>query len=295
MSQFYGATTWAYQASNNYFQIQMPSLSTVQSSYVTFDVGSSFAVYELSGLFFRLGISGGGSAYSRLRCQVSADGLNWYELQMTWTTSGTTYSAKTTQWYTVTTEAHMQMIPTSFALTNRTTGTPRDLSVDANRTGVTCGLRKWDAMSISSHDFSSTYVATDEWWYMLKGVRGVGRFSTTGSVEQNTIGYDLKVGGGLVYSHNVYSLNCTALYLTTSWETSGHSHVWVVHASNDQHTWTEMATGEFDDTDPKKMSTWARMEATGASCSKALVPVRATGSTSCRGRTRSTTCTVDSG
>jgi hypothetical protein len=173
---------------------------------------------------------------------------------MAWTTSGTTYSAKTAQWYTVPSGAQMQMIPTSFALTNRTTGTPRDLSVDANRTGVTRGLRKWDAISISSQNFSSDYVATEEWWYLFNGVRGVGTFTTTGSVEQNLLGYALKVGGGLVYSHNVYSLNCTSLYMVTSWETGPYSHVWAVSASNDQANWTEMATGAFSDT--TKMTKW---------------------------------------
>ena len=249
-----GATTWAYQGTTNYFKLQVPTLSTVQSSYVTIDLGASFAVYEMSGLFLRLAICGGDVGYSRLRCQVSADGLTYYERLLTWTTSGTTYSAKTSQWYTVPTGTQMQMIPTCFALTNRTTGTPRDLSVDANRTGVTRGLRKWDTISLSSQDFSSVYSDTEEWWYITNGVRGCGTFSTTGSVEQNTLGYALKVGGGLVYSHNTYSLNCTALCLTTSWETGTYSHLWVVSASNDQANWTEMATGAFTDT--AKMVPW---------------------------------------
>jgi hypothetical protein len=57
-----------------------------------------------------------------------------------------------------------------------------------------------------------------------------------------------------VYSHNVYSLNCTSLCLTTSWETGGYSHLWVVSASNDQVNWTEMATGAFSDA--TKMVPW---------------------------------------
>jgi hypothetical protein len=249
-----GATSWAYQATTNYFKLQVPTLATNQSSFVTIDLGSAYAVDELSGMFLRLAICGGNVPYSRLRCQLSADGLTYYERQMSWTTSDTTYSAKTAQWYTVPSGAQMQMIPTSFALTKRTTGTPRDLSVDANRTGVTRGLRKWDAISISSQDFSSNYVATEEWWYLFNGVRGSGTFATTGSAEQNTLGYALKVGGGLVYSHNVYSLNCTSLYMVTSWETGTYSHVWAVSASNDQVNWTEMATGAFTDT--TKMTRW---------------------------------------
>jgi hypothetical protein len=249
-----GLTTWAYQDSTDYFRTLQPTLSTTQSSYVTFDLGSSYAPNESSGLFLRLATCGGSVPYSRLRCQISADGLTYYERQMEWKTSGTTYSAKTAQWYTAPTGKQMTMIPTCFALTNRTTGTPLDLSVDANRTGVTRGLRKWDAISISSQNFSNDYAATEEWWYMFNGVRGCGTFSTTGSVDQNTIGYNLKVGGGLVYSHNVYSLNCTSLCMVTSWETGGYSHLWAVSASNDQVNWTEMATGAFSDT--TKMKRW---------------------------------------
>jgi len=57
-----------------------------------------------------------------------------------------------------------------------------------------------------------------------------------------------------VYSHNVYSLNCTSLYMVTSWETGTYSHLWGVWASNDQVNWTEMATGAWTDT--TKMTRW---------------------------------------
>jgi hypothetical protein len=152
----------------------------------------------------------------------------------------------------------MQMIPTSFALTNRTTGTPRDLSVDANRTGVTRGLRKWDVISLSSHDFSANSDApTEAWWWITNGGRGHGGSipaGYTGSGDQNMLGA-LKVGGGLVYSHNVFSLNCTSLFLTTTWVTGpSYTHLWVVAASNDQVNWTEMATGAFSDA--TKMTPW---------------------------------------
>jgi hypothetical protein len=251
-----GLTTWAYQDTTNYFKLKQPPLSTIISSYVTIDLGASFAVYEMSGLFFRLGICGGDVPYSRLRCQVSADGLTYYERLLSWTTGGTTYDAKSNQWYTVPTGKQMQMVPTSFALTNRTTGTPRDLSVDANRTGVTRGLRKWDVISISSQDFSNSHAPTETWWWITNGGRGHANALSgyTGSVENAVLGNDAKVGGGLVYSHNVYSLNCTSLCLTTSWETGTHSHLWVVSASNDQVNWTEMATGAFTDT--TKMVPW---------------------------------------
>jgi hypothetical protein len=182
---------------------------------------------------------------------------------LTWTTSGTTYSAKTDQWYTVPTGKQMQMIPTSFALTNRTTGTPRDLSVDANRTGVTRGLRKWDVISLSSHDFSNSHAPNETWWWITNGGRGVGNAPSgyTGSGENAILGVDAKVGGGLVYSHNVFSLNCTSLFLTTSWDTGTYSHLWAVTASNDQVNWTEMATGAFTDT--TKMVPWTPIASDG--------------------------------
>jgi hypothetical protein len=251
-----GLTTWAHQDSTNYFWLKQPPVSTIISSYVTIDLGASFAVYEMSGLFFRLGICSGYVPYSRLRCQVSADGLTYYERLLSWTTGGTTYDAKNHQWYTVPTGKQMQMVPTSFAMTNRTTGTPRDLSVDANRTGVTRGLRKWDVISISSQDFSNSYAPTETWWWITNGGRGHANALSgyTGSVENAVLGYDAKVGGGLVYSHNVYSLNCTSLCLTTTWETGGYTHLWVVSASNDQVNWTEMATGSFSDA--TKMVPW---------------------------------------
>jgi hypothetical protein len=268
-SQFYGATTWAYQASSNYMQIDKYSGSTSfgnnwgQSNMIWFDLGAANAASDL-GLFFRFGIMGRGNASAtdiRIRFQVSADSLNWHERLLTWTESGTTYNAKTSAAFFQNGAGHTQMTPTSFALTNRTTGTPRDLSVDANRTGVTRGNRRWDAISISSHDFSNNYSQSEQWWYMFNGVRGSGGATNFNDRpnETNTIGYQLKVGGGLVYSHNVYSLNCTSLYLVTSWETSSFTHLWVVSASNDQMNWTEMATGRFSDrseNNPAKFVTW---------------------------------------
>jgi hypothetical protein len=51
-----GATSWAYQATTNYFKLQVPTLATNQSSFVTIDLGSAYAAYELSGMFLRLAI-----------------------------------------------------------------------------------------------------------------------------------------------------------------------------------------------------------------------------------------------
>jgi len=155
-----------------------------------------------------------------------------------------------------------RVVQTSFSLTNRTQGTPRDLSVDANRTGVTRGLRKWDVISLSSHDFSANSDApTEAWWWITNGGRGIAWGSIpagyAGVHEHNMLGLLslLKVGGGLVYSHNVFSLNCTSLFLTTGWATGpSYTHLWVVAASNDQVNWTEMATGAFSDAN--KMTPW---------------------------------------
>ena len=270
-SGFYGSTTWAYDMPS-YWQINRfqditsstPTNNWGQSRIVWFDLGAANAADETSGLFLRFGIMGRGNARStdvRIRLQVSADSMNWYERLLTWTQSGTTYDAKTSAAFYQNAGGHTQMTPASFTLTNRTTGTPRDLSVDANRTGVTRGNRRWDAISISSHDFSNDYTQSEQWWYMFNGVRGSGGATNFNDRpnETNTIGYQLKVGGGLVYSHNVYSLNCTSLYLVTSWENSAYTHLWVVSASNDQVNWTEMATGRFSDrseNNPAKFVTW---------------------------------------
>jgi hypothetical protein len=94
------------------------------------------------------------------------------------------------------------------------------------------------------------------WWWITNGVRGQGTaVPTGGSDEYAVMGGDMKVGGGLVYSHNVHSLNCTSLCLTTSWGTETYTHLWVVSASNDQVNWTEMATGAFSDA--TKMTRWS--------------------------------------
>jgi hypothetical protein len=245
-----GQSTWSYQSSSNYFMI-MSNANTHYSSIVTFDLGSTYEVTEQSGLFLRLAICGSGSGYSRIKCQISEDNLDYYERELRWVDSGTTYNSKTSAWYTHIGGGKLQMIPTSFSLTNRTTGTQRDLSVDSNRTGVTRGLRKANSITITNQDFSYEYVNNEEWWYMFTGYRGVLGNSPD---KQNTIGNQLKVGGGLVYSHNVYSLNCTSLYIVASWEVQEYSHVWGVWASNDQINWIEMASGSW--TDRSKWSVW---------------------------------------
>jgi hypothetical protein len=140
----------------------------------------------------------------------------------------------------------MASIPTSFMISNRTTATPRDLSVDSNRTNVTRGTRLWDKISITSQNFSYDHI--ESWWQITNGIRGVGGVANlTVPQEQNTLGNQLVVGGGLVFAHHLYSFNCQNLYFTTSWETGTYNALWGVWASNDQVKWTLMKSTRFTD------------------------------------------------
>ena len=241
------ATSWAY-SSTDYINLKMPQTTSLQNNVwtpmATFDLTSAYAIYEFeSELFIRFSICGGTN--SRLRLQVSADNLTYYDRIMAWTTNSITYETKTSQWFTIPASNQMASIPTSFMISNRTTATPRDLSVDSNRTNVTRGTRLWDKITITTQNFSYAY--NEEWWYITNGIRGSVAAPTTVPAEQNSLGNQLVVGGGLVFAHNLYSFNCQNLYFTTSWETGTYNALWGVWASNDQVNWTLMKSSRWTD------------------------------------------------